>query len=76
MNNHTTVYIRMDKHKEILTLCCFTIGEREPGHFQTIPSVHILVVNYVSLLRKLYGEGCEFFVDTKRDVRAIHGIIS
>ena len=76
MNNHTTVYIGMDKHKESLTLCCFTIGEREPGHFQTKPSDHILVVKYVSLLRKLYGKGGEFFADTKRDVRAIHGIIN
>ena len=60
MNNHTTVYIGMDVHKETFTLCCFTLGEKEPGHVQTIPSEYILVVKYVNLLRKLYGEGTEF----------------
>ena len=60
MNNHTTVYIGMDVHKESFTLCCFTLGEKEPGHVQTIPPDHILVVKYVKGLRKLYGEETEF----------------
>ena len=60
MNNHTTVYIGMDVHKESFTLCCFALGETEPGYVQTIPSDHILVVKYVNRMRKLYGEGTEF----------------
>ena len=60
MNNHTTVYIGMDVHKESFTLCCFALGEKEPGHVQTIPPDHILVVKYVKGLRKLYGEETEF----------------
>ena len=60
MNNNTTVYIGMDVHKESFTLCCFALGEKEPGHVQTVPSEHILVVKYVNRLRKLYGEETEF----------------
>ena len=60
MNNHTTVYIGMDVHKESFTLCCFALGEKEPCHVQTIPSDYILVVKYVNQLRKLYGEEAEF----------------
>ena len=60
MNNHTTVYIGMDVHKESFTLCCFALGETEPGYVQTIPSDHILVIKYVNRMRKLYGEETEF----------------
>ena len=60
MNNHSTVYIGMDVHKESFSLCCFALGETDPGHIQTIPSEHILVVKYVNRLRKLYGEEAEF----------------
>ena len=60
MNNHTTVYIGMDVHKETFTLSCFALGEEEPSHVQTIPSDYILVAKYVNRLRKVYGEGTEF----------------
>ena len=92
MNNHTTVYIGMDVHKESFTLCCFALGEKEPGHVQTIPPEHILVVKYVNLLRKLYSEETEFIcgyeanliltipmtlnADTKRDAWATRCIIN
>ena len=44
MNNHTTVYVGMDVHKETFTLSCFALEEKEPSHVQTIPSDYILVV--------------------------------
>lgn len=60
MNNNTTVYIGMDVHKESFTLSSFVLGEKEPGHVQTIPSDYILVVKYINRLRKVYGEETEF----------------
>lgn len=60
MNNNTTVYIGMDVHKESFTLASFVLGDKEPGHVQTIPPDYILVVKYVNHLRKLYGERTRF----------------
>ena len=60
MDNHTTVYIGMDVHKESFTLASFVLGDEEAKHVQTIPSDYILVVKYINRLRKVYGEGTEF----------------
>ena len=60
MNNHTTVYIGMDVHKESFTLSSFVLGEEEPKHVQTIPADYILVLKYVNRLRKIYGEEAEY----------------
>ena len=48
MNNHTTVYIGMDVHKESFTLSSFVLGEEEPKHVQTIPADYILVLKYTT----------------------------
>lgn len=53
--NYNTIYVGMDVHKEIFSLCAYTIDVEKASYHQKTTSDYKNILKYLEFLRTIYG---------------------
>jgi transposase len=58
--DYTTVFVGMDVHKEIFSLCCYTNEKETVEHNWKVTGHYSKILNYIEAMRNYYGDDTIF----------------
>ena len=58
--DYTTVFVGMDVHKEIFSLCCYTNEKETVEHNWKVTGHYSKILNYIEAMRNYYGDDAIF----------------